>query len=195
MNHRPTTSSLLSLLIGCALVAACTTEADVDAEVGDYGADDHGDSQADQTGAVAATTPALSWPTVDLGDSNQDVTTAQYLLLFHGESASLDGVFDASMQAAVRRLQQSRGIVADGVVGDATWLALISDVERGQSGPAVQAVQYLLKNRFAASIDVTGQFGPTTELRVQELQAKVCLQKTGIVGRYTWNALVARRSY
>ncbi|MCE9576214.1 MAG: peptidoglycan-binding protein [Deltaproteobacteria bacterium] len=56
-------------------------------------------------------------------------------------------------------------------------------------------MQYLLRNRYGASLDVTGQFGPTTEDRVLAFQKSVCLGETGVVGRYTWNALVARRSF
>lgn len=176
--------ALLSLLLS---LAACTVEALP--ETSDFG----GEDPADEIGVASG--PALIWPRLAVGDLNQDVTTVQYLLNAAGHPVALDGRFGAGTDAAVRAVQRARGLVVDGIVGEQTWLALLVEVDAGDSGAAVQAVQYLLKNRFGASLDVTGVFGSTTEARVESFQASMCLGNTGVVGRYTWNALVSRRSY
>lgn len=176
----------LALLATCALIA-CDT--DVTVEQGDYG-----DEPVDDTTAIAAG-PALYWPRLARDDFNQDVTTLQYLLVQAGRSVELDGRFGPGTETAVRAVQQARGLLVDGIVGEQTWLALIKEVQSGSQGGAVSAVQYLLKNRYGQSLDVTGQFGPTTEARLETFQGSVCLERTGIVGRFTWNALVARRSF
>ena len=167
----------------------CSAESDVESLNGDYGETKLDDAEATARG------PALYWPRVASGDRNQNATVVEYLLQGRGEMVAVDGTFDATVDAAVRRLQTARGLVSDGIVGEQTWLVLVQEVARGNSGPAVRAVQYLLKNRHGASLDVTGELGPTTETRIKELQKRVCLEQTGIVGRYTWNALVAERSF
>lgn len=179
------------ILLASALVAsACTTDALVESTVAD-----EGDGQAiDDVDALAAGV-AITWPRVAQGDYNQDVTTVQYLLNQAGRAVALDGRFGAGTDAAVRAHQGAKGLIADGIVGEQTWLSLVVEVQAGSSGKAVEAVQYLLRNRYGASLDVTGQFGPTTEDRVLAFQKSVCLGETGVVGRYTWNALIARRSF
>ncbi|MEZ4403996.1 MAG: peptidoglycan-binding protein [Kofleriaceae bacterium] len=174
-------------ILGFLVLTACAT--DVTVETGDVGGDDLADDRLYEAG------PALVWPRVALGDFNQDVTTVQYLLTASGRPVGLDGRFGAGTDSAVRSLQRSRGLVDDGIVGEQTWLALIVEVEQGDGGAAVEATQYLLKNRYGASLDITGQFGPTTAAAVSRFQASVCLGQTAVVGRYTWNGLVARRSF
>lgn len=154
-----------------------------------------GEDPEEVGGERNALAPTISWPRVDEGDLNQDVTTVQYLLAGAGYPVALDGWFGPSTGTAVRSFQQSRDLVADGIVGDETWRALIVQVETGDTGSEVEAVQYLLKQRYGASIDVTGTFGPTTLERVKTFQSSQCLAATGVVGLYTWNALVARRSF
>lgn len=156
--------------------------------------EDAEDSHDDNLGTSFAA--PLTWPRVDEGDLNQDVTTVQYLLVEAGFATSgLDGKFGPATTSAVVSFQQLHDLAADGIVGDQTWRALIVEVGAADTGPAVSAVQYLLKQRYAASLDVTGTFGPTTLDRVKAFQASRCLAATGVVGLYTWNALVARRSW
>ncbi len=38
-----------------------------------------------------------------------------------------NGIYGPELQAAIRRFQASRGLPADGIIGDATWLALAGD--------------------------------------------------------------------
>ena len=132
-------SNRLVVLALLGSLAACTT--DVLVETADVGGEDLTDPVAIAAG------PALIWPRVALGDYNQDVTTVQYLRAAAGKTVTLDGRFTAQTDAAVRQVQQAKGLVADGIVGEQTWLALLVEVDAGDSGKAVEAVQYLLKNR------------------------------------------------
>jgi metacaspase-1 len=69
-------------------------------------------------------------PTLRQGDSGEDVKELQMLLREHGYSLVADGSFGAFTASVVRQFQGSCGLVADGVVGPATWNAL-------QAQPAV----------------------------------------------------------
>ncbi len=185
--NTPTSAFAAAVLVASLGIAACTT--DVVISTGDYGDEDVAD-----TAAIAAG-PAIFWPRVARGEQSQDVVTVQYLLARAGRPVELNGVFTAAVDTAVRAVQTGRGLVSDGIVGEQTWLALVVEVKSGDSGPAVQAAQYLLKNRYGQNLSVTGEFGPTTLTRLKSFQTSVCLEATGVVGRYTWNALIARRSF
>jgi len=144
---------------------------------------------------AAALPPALTWPVVRSGDSNRTVVAAQYLLRDAGLQLSVTGAFAADSVAAARSFQAMRDLDVDGVIGRASWEALVVQVSQGSERAAVSAVQDLLKTRYGKSIDVTGLFGATTATRVKEFQAERCLAQTGVVGLYTWNALIADRTY
>jgi peptidoglycan hydrolase-like protein with peptidoglycan-binding domain len=62
-------------------------------------------------------------------------------------------------------------------------------VRKGQSGPTVRIVQYLLDAR-GASITVDGDFGAATFAAVEHFQSTHGLSVDGVVGAATWSALV-----
>jgi GH25 family lysozyme M1 (1,4-beta-N-acetylmuramidase) len=62
-------------------------------------------------------------------------------------------------------------------------------VQQGQTGRQVTTVQYLL-NAHGAALDPDGDFGPATKTAVVSFQSSKGLQKDGIVGANTWQALV-----
>ncbi len=147
-------------------------------------------------GAVSAPPRAsLEWPALRLGTSNRNVVAAQYLLREAGGNLAVDGAFTAGTVTAVRAFQTRAGLAADGTIANQTWPRLVVQIEAGDAGAAVSAAQDLLKLRYGQSLDVTGVFGTTTEARVKAFQTQKCLAPTGIVGLYTWHALVAERSY
>ena len=66
--------------------------------------------------------PIEDRPDLSRGDDGDDVVDLQKLLpRFNGE---IDGDFGPATEDAVLRYQQSRGLEADGVVGEQTWTAL-----------------------------------------------------------------------
>lgn len=64
-------------------------------------------------------------PVVRLGDEGEDVASMQRFLTFLGFYAGQDhGRFDEGTDVAVRSLQATDGLTADGVVGQLTWASL-----------------------------------------------------------------------
>jgi murein L,D-transpeptidase YcbB/YkuD len=57
---------------------------------------------------------------------NADVVDLQVRLNEVGFPVAADGIFGASTEQAVKRFQRDTGLVADGIVGPATWAALFT---------------------------------------------------------------------
>jgi peptidoglycan hydrolase-like protein with peptidoglycan-binding domain len=136
------------------------------------------------------------------------VTFLQQALTAAGfNPGAADGDFGPATQQAVEAFQTAAGLGADGIVGDATWLALAQALgpvaatgnrfdpatapvlRRGSRGEFVAYLQQLL---IAAGHDpgpVDGIFGPRTEAAVREFQQANGLQVDGVVGIQTWTAL------
>ena len=72
-------------------------------------------------------TPVSSRPTLHSGDTGSCVKLAQDRLIGNGYnvgSAGADGVFSPATRLAILRFQESRGLVADAIIGPRTWAAL-----------------------------------------------------------------------
>ncbi len=132
------------------------------------------------------------WPTLELGDSGNEVTALQHLLNEYNQLVTVDGVFGNQTRAAVINFQDIAGITADGIVGKKTWKKLVSEVElyKGNSGDAVFALQKLLKNKFGYSITVDGIYGNATYNAVVDFQESYYLDPDGLVDPVTWQALI-----
>jgi peptidoglycan hydrolase-like protein with peptidoglycan-binding domain len=131
-----------------------------------------------------------AWPTEQIGSSGEDVRTVQYLLAVHGHPVLVDGSFGPTTRSAVQAFQSAARLVSDGVVGDATWSALIVVVTPGASGTQAQAVQgQLRKNGWDSVVD--GSVGPDTTRAVRDLQSARHLTVDGSVGPATWFSMVA----
>jgi peptidoglycan hydrolase-like protein with peptidoglycan-binding domain len=102
---------------------------------------------------------------------------------------TVDGVFGPLTRAAVQSFQTAHGLASDGIVGNATWPALIIQVAQGSTGDAVRAVQSQVAARIG-TFAVDGIFGPNTDDVVRHFQGDLGLTVDGIVGPQTWNALV-----
>ena len=129
------------------------------------------------------------WPNVSIGASGEDVRSVQHLLGAHGHPVAVDAQFGPLTRAAVQAFQGATGLVADGIVGPATWGGLIVTVAVGASGPAVRALQSRLRSQ-GWRLAVDGSFGPQTDRSVRDLQAARHLDVDGLAGPQTWNDLV-----
>ncbi len=133
----------------------------------------------------------MTVPTVRVETSGEIATTIQYLLRYHGAAdLEVDGYFGPVTEQAVKDFQTNNSLPADGVVGQRTWAALFVNVQQGDQGDAVLAVQSQLAAR-GYEIAVDGDFGPQTDGFVRDFQTEKSLIVDGIVGPQTWTALVA----
>ena len=153
--------------------------------------------------SLAATATALQpWPVLQQGANSAwprvTVRSLQYLLAAHGAKLTADGVFGPQTRLAVVAFQRARHLTANGVVGAATWRALLVTVKLGSTGPAVRAVQdqaNFRNLRNGHSLDVDGRYGPKTAAWVRAFQHAIAQEipgfpADGIVGPLTWQALV-----
>lgn len=112
------------------------------------------------------------------------------------------GVFGEATHEAVRIFQQRRGLTADGVVGEDTWLVLVgagytlgdrllTNTRPMMRGDDVRELQRRLSRLgFDAGYD-DGIYGPQTASAVREFQLNVGLPDDGITGPDTVAALKA----
>jgi len=139
-----------------------------------------------------------SGPRLAVGALGRDVERAQTILVMMKLLGfdQVDGVFGAVTKNAVISFQESAGLMADGVVGDATWKRMQADpdtplLRRGGAGKAVSGLQKGLR-KFAGAGSPTdpgaadGDFGPRTEAAVKAYQAQQSLPADGVVGPRTW---------
>ena len=143
---------------------------------------------------------ALKWPLQKRGSRGEPVRSVQYLLRQAGRNVTVDGIFGASTETAVKAFQTATHLTADGIVGNKTWPALIVTVKRGSRGEAVKAVQS--QHNFGNQSDdptldlaLDGIFGAKTEAWVRGYQTALhagdaTVTVDGIVGPVTWNNLV-----
>lgn len=136
-------------------------------------------------------TTLKAWPVLRRGSAGHPVRSLQHLLRARRHTVTVDGDFGAKTETAVRAFQKVRGVPADGVVGGSTWAALVTTVRRGSTGEAVRAVQRELRRRGDTTMVIDGKFGAGTEKAVKAFQARVAQQADGVVGAYTWQALVS----
>lgn len=98
-----------------------------------------------------------TWPklivTVRQGDNGAAVKALQTQLNAHGAGLAVDGAFGAGTDAKVRGFQQSNGLTpVDGIVGPATWEALISGGSGSGSGSGDGSGSGTLTHSQAASM-------------------------------------------
>jgi len=125
---------------------------------------------------------------------------------FLGRNATIDGRFGIQTEKAVKEFQKSQKLLADGIVGNNTWVSLDLALARARKPPVlkkgdgivspgkreeVKVLQLLLQKvgvlPKAAPID--GLFGEGTEAAVKKFQESQKLTADGVVGEKTWEAL------
>jgi peptidoglycan hydrolase-like protein with peptidoglycan-binding domain len=133
------------------------------------------------------------WPLLKQGDRSRAVTTAQYLLTFHGlDPHGIDGIFGSGMSDSVRQFQRANGLSADGQIGANTWLALTVDTKVGDRGFQVSAVQDQLHSNYGYNgVTVDGIFGNGTDDAVRGFQRDNGEPVSGLVGQATWLGMLS----
>lgn len=133
------------------------------------------------------------------GPSVQDVQRRlEDLAMPIGED--VPGEFGDGTHAAVREFQQSRGLIADGIVGRDTWRSLVeASFSLGdrllyltrpmQRGDDVRELQQRLNRLGFDSGQVDGIFGPDTRAATVDFQANAGLVDDGTAGPETIDAL------
>ncbi len=127
----------------------------------------------------------------------------------------VDGIFGSGTRAAVIAFQRQFDLLADGIVGPATWDLLLrtaNDIDEGDGpssslptfpgtllrlgsrGNDVQLMQQRLKSisiyyPSIPDLNADGIFGPATEASVIAFQRLMGIPSDGIIGQQTWNLI------
>ena len=162
--------------------------------------------------------------TLSPGDSGFYVRFIQYYLAFLAlfndayRSVTIDGVYGSATEEAVRAFQSANGLTPDGIIGRATWEAIIREYDRvfaslsndyadiplgiypgrvitsGQSGESVLELQRLI-NRAADNysyippVPESGVYDYPTSEAISLIQSENGLPVTGITGPLTWETV------
>lgn len=131
------------------------------------------------------------------------VTDIQQRLRALGHDVSDDepGVFGPATTAAIRAFQQTSGLVADAIVGDDTWRALVEagwklgdrllyETRPMLRGDDVRELQRRLNRLGFDAGYVDGILGPETAEAIREFQLNVGLEVDGAAGPTTVDALL-----
>lgn len=155
------------------------------------------------------------------GDSGPYIEYLQYILSILGDfndsipPVNIDGIFGPATESAVRSFQREYGLTPDGIVGEATWNALVDAFDGiaeaipqeywgnraepypgmrlllGMSGPSVSTFQTYLSTiadiyPSIPKVPITGYYGEETQNAVAAFQRFSGLSDTGIVNAVTW---------
>lgn len=139
----------------------------------------------------------LQWPIISRSNQRSYfyvIGTLQELLNFRGAKLKVDGDFGAKTEAAVKKIQRSHSLKADGIAGPKTLQKLIVRLQSGDKGRAVRVVQFALTGENGENEEEfkkeAGVFGFETEKAVREFQKGNGLKVDGIVGSQTWCVLL-----
>lgn len=107
---------------------------------------------------------------------------------------SVDGIFGAATENAVKDFQNINGLTADGIVGQNTWKSLLTlppypVLRSGSRGNYVFFLQRLLQSKLVPTGTIDGIFGNNTLSAVKTFQERNNLAVDGIVGANTWAKL------
>ena len=135
-----------------------------------------------------------SYPLLKRGADNNFVFLLQFMLNRNGANLTVDGIFGAQTENAVRAFQERNGLAVDGIVGNNTWKTLLflapyPTLRQGNSGTYVTFLQRMLESNLVPVGGIDGIFGTRTLNAVRTFQQNNNLAVDGIVGPRTWDAL------
>lgn len=135
----------------------------------------------------------MAEPLLKKGSTGEAVKQLQQALKDLGyDVGAVDGQFGAKTEHAVKAFQHDRGIAADGIVGEITWLNIDEadmsnpTIKKGSRGNPVRRAQKRLTLGGWDTGGVDGIFGSSTEAAVKRFQHDQGLAQDGIVGLQTW---------
>lgn len=152
---------------------------------------------------------AVSYSTVRKGSKGETVKTLQ-TILNEVDNAGLvvDGSFGSATRSAVKAFQEANNLKVDGIVGPATWAALLEKyngtgaqededtaadytgtLQKGDKNDTVKQLQIMLNRVCNADLDLDGSFGGATQRVVKKFQVASGISSDGIVGPVTWDLL------
>ncbi len=106
-------------------------------------------------------------PTIRLGSTGEAVTRWQQLLTAAGHSVAASGTFDQATADHTKMWQAEKGLVADGIVGPASWAKMTGFVQGGNDPHAAFGRQ-VLSNIWQ---EVTGETPSLSSLQIAGAQA------------------------
>jgi len=137
-------------------------------------------------------------PTISLGATGDAVRRLERALRRTPNlGLTVDGIFGAKLETAVKQFQQGAGLTVDGIVGPLTWAALpdgapMPVLQVGSTGAVVTSLQNLFTNGapgqwITTPQGIDGIFGPLTKASVEAFQTWGGVTKDGVVGDQTWS--------
>lgn len=133
-----------------------------------------------------------------LGFQGNDVTHAQYRLYNLGylyNASDINGTYDETTMNAVKKLQATNGLDADGIYGTSTYNLLYSDevkaniVALGEQSDLVKKYQQILINLGYLEGEADGNFGLGTQNAIKAFQSRNDQVVDGYLGPDTRTAL------
>ncbi len=145
-------------------------------------------------------TVTVNSPVVKLGSQGQAVKDLQVLLnQTVAAKLTVDGIFGAKTEDAVKTTQSIFFLEIDGIVGAKTWTVLrtnepieMPELKRGSKGDLVRRVQVVLKQISLYKGNLDGDFGAKTEAAVTAFQKdqEGSVKQLGVIDQNTWKRLV-----
>lgn len=149
--------------------------------------------------------PCVVGATFHPGDRGDQVLAVQQQLAADGYAITPDGDYGTATTEALKQFQADHGLEADGILGEATYEALMgTDMPENDSTTFVQHtglpteapkeasladIQQALSNQ-GYSVDIDGIFGKGTEDAVRQFQANHGLEADGVIGPATYEAIL-----
>lgn len=153
----------------------------------------HEDIIPEEEQAWAHTRPGTR--VIERGARGDDVQFVQQLL----GASDHGGIFDEATEAAVRWLQEQKGIPVTGIVDNATWTLMFPRTSafglgRGATGFSVRVAQALLvAYGHEPELPITSRYGVETDKAIRRLQEERGFRVNGYMRNPEWVALLGPR--